>query len=169
MTWLLRLYPPRWRRRYGAELAELIAAQPFSFGAAADLVAGAVDAWLHPELASAAMPDSKGDITMIARLMHLKCAGHGIDVSARDKTTSLVVMLGGTVLLTTMWFLATWQFGKNRWVMAILPMTYFLPYLVGLRYTSLKGRSASAQATFIVAFGSVVATILLLIEWVAGR
>ena len=38
MTWLLKLYPPRWRRRYGAELTEMIAAQPFSIGAAIPLV-----------------------------------------------------------------------------------------------------------------------------------
>jgi hypothetical protein len=44
VTWLIRLYPPAWRRRYGRELAELIAVQPMSFRTAVDLVAGAVDA-----------------------------------------------------------------------------------------------------------------------------
>jgi hypothetical protein len=47
VTWLIRLYPA-WRRRYGRELAELLAAQPASFRTAVDLVAGAVDAWLNP-------------------------------------------------------------------------------------------------------------------------
>jgi hypothetical protein len=43
VTWLIRLYPPAWRRRYGRELAELIATQPASFGTAIDLVAATVD------------------------------------------------------------------------------------------------------------------------------
>ena len=41
MTCLIRLYPPAWRRRYGPELAELIASQTWSFGVAIDLMAGA--------------------------------------------------------------------------------------------------------------------------------
>jgi len=36
MTWLLKLYPPRWGRRYSPELADLIAAQPVSIGDAVD-------------------------------------------------------------------------------------------------------------------------------------
>lgn len=168
MTWLLKLYPPRWRRRYGREVADLIAAQPFSFGAAADLVAGAVDAWRHPELAPPAAPNSEGDVTMIAKLMHLECVGHGVHISARDRATSIAVMLGGTLILTLVWLWATWEFDKSRWVMATWPMAYFVPYLVGLRHTSLKARSATAQAAFIVAFTSAVTAILLLIEWVAG-
>ena len=107
MTWLLRLYPPRWRRRYGSEIAAVIAAQPFSIGAAFDLVAGAVDAWLHPQLVPPALPETKGDVTMIARLMQLKCAGYGPNVTASDKTKSAAVNVGGTLLLASVWLWAS--------------------------------------------------------------
>lgn len=50
MSALLRLYPRPWRDRYEAELLEVLAARPPSVRAAVDLVRGAVDAHLHPEL-----------------------------------------------------------------------------------------------------------------------
>ena len=85
MTWLIRLYPPAWRRRYGRELAELIATQPASFGTAIDLVAGAVDAWLNPQSSTAATAaDAKGAGAMVPKMLQLRCAGHGPDVTAAD-------------------------------------------------------------------------------------
>jgi hypothetical protein len=61
VTWLLWLYPPAWRRRYGGELADLIATQPASFGTAIDLVAAAIDAWINPQSSTAAAAgDAKG-------------------------------------------------------------------------------------------------------------
>jgi hypothetical protein len=57
MTWLLRLYPREWRRRYGAELEELVASQPRSLQLVIDLLGGAVDARLKPQMA-ARQPDS---------------------------------------------------------------------------------------------------------------
>ena len=37
MTWLLRLYPSPWRRRYGGEVAEMLAHRGFSLRIAVDL------------------------------------------------------------------------------------------------------------------------------------
>ena len=48
MTWLLRLYPRAWQRRYGAEFEELVASQPGSLQLAVDLLGGAVDAHVKP-------------------------------------------------------------------------------------------------------------------------
>lgn len=50
MKRLVDLYPRRWRERYGAELAEFVALHQRSFRAALDLLRGAIDAHLHPEL-----------------------------------------------------------------------------------------------------------------------
>ena len=121
MTWLLKLYPPRWRRRYGAELADLVAAQPFSIGAAVDLMAGAIDAWLHPGLA-VPTPDLKGDAPMIARKLQLKCAGYGPAVTETDKAKNLAVNIGGTLILALMWLALVWawkhgRFGGNLYLM----------------------------------------------------
>jgi hypothetical protein len=47
---LLSLYPRSWRERYGEEFAELLAARPPSLGDRIDIVRGAVDARLHPQV-----------------------------------------------------------------------------------------------------------------------
>jgi hypothetical protein len=47
MKWLLRLYPPAWRARYGAEMAELLDELPSGPGIAIDLVRGAGQAHLQ--------------------------------------------------------------------------------------------------------------------------
>ena len=45
---LLRLYPSRWQRRYASEVDALLADEPPGPRARLDLVAGALDAHLHP-------------------------------------------------------------------------------------------------------------------------
>jgi hypothetical protein len=48
-TWL-RLYPAAWRARYGAEFTELLLARPPSVRDRLDILRGAVDARLNPQL-----------------------------------------------------------------------------------------------------------------------
>ena len=43
---LLRLYPPRWRERYGEEYDALLEEHGADLRTLADVAAGAVDAWL---------------------------------------------------------------------------------------------------------------------------
>ena len=57
MTRLIRLYPAAWRARYEAELLDLLQERPPTFGDSLDLVRGAVDARLHPELVEPSLPD----------------------------------------------------------------------------------------------------------------
>jgi hypothetical protein len=168
VTWLLKLYPPRWRRRYGAELSELIAAQPFSIGAAADLIAGAIDAWLHPQLAASPSSDAKGDLSMIAKMMQLKCAGYGPDITASDKRKGALTVLGGALVLTTLWLWAQWR-QENPYVLALAPMAYFFPLLLSLRYSALKGRSARAQTIFIGGVGVALTVFFVLVAWIGTK
>ena len=51
MSGLLRLYPRPWRERYGEEFEELLAQRPPSARHRLDIVRGALDAHLHPQLA----------------------------------------------------------------------------------------------------------------------
>jgi hypothetical protein len=48
--WLLRLYPETWRARYGAEFTDLLLARPPSARDQLDILRGAVDARLNPQL-----------------------------------------------------------------------------------------------------------------------
>lgn len=52
---LLRLYPARWRERYGEEIADLLATEPPSVPRAVDTLRGLIDAHLHPELVDSAL------------------------------------------------------------------------------------------------------------------
>jgi hypothetical protein len=168
VTWLLKLYPPRWRQRYGGELAELVATRPFSIGAAVDLIAGAIDAWLYPQLADPEPSKARGEIPMIARMMPLKCAGGGPDATVSDKRKSAAVMIGGALGLTPLWLWAQWR-QDNVYVLALAPMAYFLPYLVSLRYTSLKGRSSRAQTILIGGLGVALAAFFVLVGWIGTK
>ena len=170
MTWLLKLYPPRWRRRYGDEFIELMKTQSFSVGTVLDVMAGAVDAWLNPQVSTVRhSPDTKGESTMVARVMRLKCAGYGPAVTNSDVRKGVVVTLGGTLLLTLIWMWGVREFDRNPYVMAILPLAYLIPQVLGLRYTSWKGRSARAQMILIGGLLGAVTAILLGAAWINER
>lgn len=68
MSGLLRLYPRSWRERYGEEFAALISERPPSLSDRVDIVRGAVDARLHPQLAG---PDQAPDRSGFAPLAGL--------------------------------------------------------------------------------------------------
>jgi hypothetical protein len=160
MTWLLTLYPPRWRRRYGEELRALIAAQPFSLHATVDLLAGAIDAWLEPQKFT--MQDDgnqKERVTMIGTMMKLGCSGSGVRVSREDARKSAAVMLGGTILLTALWMYIRIRLDARTYIDAFSAMAFLVPYVISLRYTSLKGRSLRTQLIF---FGFMTLLLTLL-------
>jgi len=47
MKWLVRLYPPAWRARYGDELLAVLQARGVDRSVALDVVRGAIDAWVR--------------------------------------------------------------------------------------------------------------------------
>jgi hypothetical protein len=100
VTWLLKLYPPRWRRRYGKEFLALIAPQRFSIVTVLDIIGGAIDAWTQPRshLAARAAGQSEGDTIRLAKQMRLRCAGYGAKTTTADGLKGAGVILGGTLL-----------------------------------------------------------------------
>ena len=168
MTWLLALYPPRWRRRYGDELRALIGSQPFSLHAVIDLIAGAIDAWLEPQKIPMQPDAGQEGVTMIGTMMKLGCTGSGGRVTREDAWKSLAVMLGGTLLLTALW-MALPRDGDRNYVNAFSVMAFLVPYLFSLRYTSLKGRSLRTQSIFIGGSILVLTLILGTAGWLASR
>jgi hypothetical protein len=48
--WLVRLYPADWRARYGEEFLDLLESRPLTLRAVADVLRGALDAHLDPQL-----------------------------------------------------------------------------------------------------------------------
>jgi hypothetical protein len=166
VTWLIRLYPPAWRRRYGRELADLIATQPASFGMAIDLVAAAVDAWLNPQSSTAAdAADAKGAGAMVPKMLQLRCAGYGSNVTKADQWKAAAVTIGGTLALA---LALTWgiaRYGKNPYLESLLLVSWLLPFAFSQRYTSLKGRSGLVQAVLIGGQSAIVIAIMLGAAW----
>ena len=78
-------------------------------------------------------------------------------------------MLGGSLVLTLLWLWMVSRFGKNAYLMSLSHMAYFLPMLLGLRYTALKGRSARAQRIFIWGFTALLTAFFLLVAWVSRQ
>ncbi|HJQ40620.1 MAG TPA: hypothetical protein VKB93_26035 [Thermoanaerobaculia bacterium] len=165
MTWLLMLYPPRWRRRYGDELRALVGSQPFSLHTVIDLIAGAIDAWLEPQK----IPMQTEGGTMIRTMLKLGCAGSSQRVSREDAWKSAAVSLGGTLLLTAVWMAVHIRLGDRTYVDAFSAMAFLVPYLFSLRYTSLKGRSLRTQSIFIGGMILALTLILGTAGWVAAR
>src|SRR5260370_4055772 len=64
MNWLLPLYPARWRVRYGEEFGAALASQHASVGLVLDVLAGAVDAHLYPQIQNSQSKPINGDDTM---------------------------------------------------------------------------------------------------------
>jgi hypothetical protein len=165
MTWLLALYPPSWRRRYGDELRALLGSQRFSLHVAIDLIGGAIDAWLEPQnipIGPAAV--HKEGVAMIGTTMKLGC---GARPSREDAWKSAGVNVGGTLLLGALWmWMQRYIPLENRiYANSFSPMAFLVPMLFSFRYTSLKGRSIRAQAIFI---GGMI-VILTVILGIAGR
>jgi len=168
MTWLVWLYPPRWRRRYGAELASLIATEPFALRTVADVLGGAVDAWMHPSLAVSRNEPSEGGREMLASVLQLECAGYSRNITASDRRKSMAVNLVGTLTLTLAWVWLQTMY-RSPYVKALMPMAYMAPYLFSLRYTVHKGRSAAAQTTFAVGFTAGFTLFFLGVAYLAAR
>ena len=166
MTWLIGLYPPAWRRRYGRELAELIAVQPMSFRTAVDLVAGAVDAWLNPQSSTAVTTDAKGARAMLPKMLQLRSGGYGPDVTVADSLKAAAVTIGGTLALVGVLTGAIKLYGKNPFFESLLAMGWLVPFLFSQHYTYLKGHPARVQAVLIGAPAVIVIAIALGNAWI---
>jgi hypothetical protein len=165
---LIKLYPPAWRRRYGRELAELISAQPASFGTAIDLIAGAVDAWLNPQSSTASTAaDPKGAQPVVSRMVQLRCAGDGPNVTAADHLRAAAVTIGGTLALVLPLSWAIVRFGKNPYLVSFITVSWLVPSLFSQRYTTWKGRSGRVQAVLIGGPAAFVIAVVLAAVWLS--
>ena len=168
MTWLVKLYPPAWRRRYGRELTELISTQPASFGMAMDLVAAAVDAWLNPQSSTAAAPatDAKGARAMIPKMLQLKCAGYGPNVTRADNLKAAAIVTGGSLLAVLAYTWATARYGRDPYLESLFFVSWLVFFVFSQHYTTLKGRPALVQAVLIGGQAAVVTAIALAAAWI---
>jgi hypothetical protein len=171
MTWLLKLYPPRWRRRYGKEFVALIASQPFSLVAVLDIIGGAIDAWAEPQshLAARAAAQSEGDTIMLAKQMRLRRAGHGEQPTMADAVKGTSVILAGTLLsiLVARWLRR--QAVDPAYTQTLMSSGWLIAFVVSMPYTTLKGWPGRTQAIFIGVLLTVLMSLLFGAAWLSTR
>lgn len=105
MNWLLRLYPARWRERYGEEFTAVLASQRASPGLVLDVLGGAVDAHLHPQIQhsdSKPIEDRKGDDTMTLEMLQ-RCAAGGPRLSASDRRMASLFMILSALVMAVLY------------------------------------------------------------------
>jgi hypothetical protein len=171
MTWLLHLYPPRWRRRYGKEFVALIATERFSLVTVVDIIGGAIDAWMQPQshLAAPAAAHSEGDRTMLAQQMRLRCAGYGEKATITDAVKGAGAIIGGAVLSV---ILAGWlqrQSFDPVYAKTLRSSGWLIAFVLAMPFTTLKGWPARTQAVFIGVLLTIVMSLMFGATWITGR
>src|SRR5512145_195900 len=146
---LLRLYPREWRRRYGAEMRELLADQRLSPRTIADLVAGAIDARINPQL------PQQGVASMTKSTI---CNPAG--VSVQDQWKSAGWMVGGSLVLTLVGILLKLQIGPNSLSEGLAYGAFPASLMLSSECTYFKRYSRAARMTMSV--GGAVVIILMM-------
>jgi hypothetical protein len=137
----------------------------FSMRIAVDLIAGAIDVWLHPGVtmaaASAANSANEEEKTMLSRVLSVDCARTtDPGISRADAWKAAATMILVTLVLTLAWVALVARFPRNDVVNALSSLPFFIGLLASMRYTYLKERSAVVLAIFIAMFTIVIAAIL---------
>lgn len=141
---LLRLYPREWRRRYGDEMRELLAEQRLSFRTIADLVAGAIDARINPQL-RAEPGQHQGVASMIKSTV---CNPAGLSV--QDQWRSAGWMVGGSLLLVLAGYLLKQQIGPNSLSEGLVYAAFPAALMLSNECTYFKRYSKPARMTMSV-------------------
>jgi len=142
MSWLLKLYPPAWQRRFRREVGAHLQAEPARLRTAVDLIAGAIDAWRHPGTIPTPTSDPETDMITASR-----CAS--ADISTSDAGYSAAWMIGVTLLLTVFATTLNKTVGPHFTIDALLNSAFFIALTISSRSTYLKPYSWAAKNSMI--------------------
>lgn len=106
MKWLLQLYPARWRERYGEEFGAVLASQRASVGMVLDVLGGAIDAHLYPQIQSSNSKPIKEEDTMTL-LMLQRCSAGGPKLSPRDQRIASLFMILSALVMAVLYIALT--------------------------------------------------------------
>jgi len=148
MKWLLNLYPPAWQRRYRTEMEAQFDADLPAFRTALDLLAGAVDAWLHPEWIAESRPTTETETMLTAS----RCGSP--DISTADALRSAGWMIGLSLALSAIGVYLDKTLGDNLPTNALLHSAFFIAFTVSCTHTFLKPYSRAARN--VIAIGGSV-------------
>jgi hypothetical protein len=176
MSRLVRLYPRPWRDRYEAEFLDLLATTPPTFVDRIDIITGAIDARLHPQVRGATepvpSPVPEADLQLARRLGFAGLTG------ALLWPTAFAVALMGPVVYDGY---GAYRDGQAAFPVFFAAVAFLAAGLVGhvlrLPAGARVGRSAAGTAIpFLLLFGlgpwmwplGLIAVILVAVLAVAG-
>jgi hypothetical protein len=142
MSWLLKLYPPAWQRRYRRELRAHLETEPAKLRTAVDLIAGAIDAWRNPESIPTTAAGQEARMITAAR-----CTS--ADISTADAGRSAAQMIGVTLFLTVVATALDKTVGPHYTIDALLNSAFFIALTISSRSTYLKPYSWAAKSSMI--------------------
>ncbi len=172
---LLRLYPARWRARYGDEFAAVLGERPLGPFDVADVLLGALDAHLHLRGLGAASQHAKG-FAMSLRiggyaailgglLWLVALAGNAINDGAESGSTILGLVIVGATIVTLVALVGLSAFQARRhprlvWAAFAIPAAGAIVALLGVAVTVVTGDSDAE--VFAGADGWMISTLGLL-------
>jgi hypothetical protein len=155
MNWMLRLYPARWRARYGEEFGAVLASQRTSVGLVLDVLGGAIDAHLYPQIQHSDSKQITGDDTMTLAMFQ-RCAAGGPKLSADDRRIAWRVTIGSALVLAALEIGLTKVYRGAPAVQALIYASGPALSLIYEQTAYLRKRSRLTQAFVLV--GGVSAT-----------
>jgi hypothetical protein len=153
MNWLMRLYPARWRARYGKEFATVLAGQRASMGMILDVIGGAVDAHLHPQVLlsdSNQFPNpnpnpNQGEDTMTLA-MFARCAAGGPKLSQGERRFASTLAILTALAMASLYLVLTKIFRQAPAVQAVIYTSVFFTSSIHVQMAYLRNRSRGTQA-----------------------
>jgi hypothetical protein len=149
MNWLLRLYPAQWRNRYGEEFAAVLAQQPASVGLFLDVLSGAIDAHLHPQIQQLTSKQTdlkqiEGDDTMTKQMLQ-RCMAGGPKLSAQDQKIASIFMIGSALVMAVLYIVLRKMYHAAPAVEAVGYASFPAMSLIYAQMAYLRKRPALTQ------------------------
>jgi hypothetical protein len=153
MSWLLRLYPANWRARYGEEFDAVLAGQRVSFGMLLDVIGGAVDAHLHPQILpshSNRNPNLNSNLNQgkdtMTLAMFARCAAGGPRLSRDERRFASTIAILSALAMASLYLILTKIYRQAPAVQAVIYASVFFTSSIQVQMTYLRNRSRVAQA-----------------------
>jgi hypothetical protein len=145
MNWLLRLYPARWRERYGEEFGAVLASQRVSVGLVVDVLGGAIDAHLHPQFQHSDSNQIKGEDTMTLAMLQ-RCAAGGPKLSPSERRIAFQLSIWSALGIAVLYIVLTKIYRGAPAVQAVYWTSIFFPNFIYQQTVYLKKRFWLTQA-----------------------
>jgi hypothetical protein len=176
MNWLLRLYPAPWRARYGEEFGTVLASQRASAGLILDVLAGALDARLHPQIhpqirhsdSEQTIESKSGDDTMTLAMLQ-RCAVGGPKLSPSERRIASRLAISSSLVMAILYLVLTKIYRGAPAVQAVIYTAILFPNFIHRQTVYLKKRLWFTQALVLGAGISAMYVFMLAVCVVASR